>query len=160
MGRDKNEQDLPLTLIHLLHLASLYKDKVLNEQGKDFNVTAAQLKVLASLYKGVCDTPIGLAETLDMDTGGVARMLARLVAKGLVARKVDSSDRRRAKLWLTPEGITVCQQIIDNKQTPGINERLTQQLTPNEVSQLKSLLTRLLPADYLASRMKNRKGNS
>ncbi|MCL2892231.1 MarR family transcriptional regulator [Brenneria tiliae] len=157
---EKDKEELHLTLVHLLHVASLYKDKVLNEQGKDFNVTASQLKVLASIYKGVCDTPVRLAETLDMDTGGVARMLARLVAKGLVARKVDSSDRRRAKLWLTPEGITVCQQIIDNKQTPGINEQLTQQLTSEEVSQLKLLLTKLLPADYLASRMKSRQENN
>lgn len=46
----------------------------------------------------------GVARRSSMDADKVTRAVDRLVAKGLVARKVDPEDRRRVALTLTPRG--------------------------------------------------------
>jgi DNA-binding MarR family transcriptional regulator len=67
-------------------------------------LSSAQLFVLTTL----ADTPaISLAEIAKRaltDQSSVSTVVARLVERGLVARKPSAKDRRRAELRLTPAG--------------------------------------------------------
>ena len=67
-------------------------------------LSSAQLFVLATL----ADTPaLSLAEVADRaltDQSSVSTVVARLVERGLIARKSSQEDRRRAELHLTAAG--------------------------------------------------------
>lgn len=52
-----------------------------------------------------------LAEILELDKSTLSRTVESMVASGLVERSGDKSDRRRAVLKLTGEGITTMERI-------------------------------------------------
>jgi DNA-binding MarR family transcriptional regulator len=76
-----------------------------NESERQTGITAAQVFVL----KGIAEHPGGslrdvAARTLTTQSTA-SEVVARLVARGLVARSAAAGDRRRAALSATPEGL-------------------------------------------------------
>lgn len=66
--------------------------------------SAAQLFVLTALYDEPASSLGELAERTLTDQSSVSTVVAKLVDKGLVARKPDAGDRRRIVLRLTAAG--------------------------------------------------------
>lgn len=67
-------------------------------------LSAAQLFVLNTLSEAPSLSVAELAARTLTDQSSVSTVVARLVARGLVTRKVARTDRRRAELRLTPAG--------------------------------------------------------
>lgn len=67
-------------------------------------VTVSEWVVLRQLYESSDDSPAELIEALGMTQGAISKLLARLVAKGLVARLEVEGDRRRQRVELTRAG--------------------------------------------------------
>jgi DNA-binding MarR family transcriptional regulator len=61
------------------------------------------LGVLGQIERGV-DQPSLLARTLRLDPARVTHVTDRLVTQGYVRRTIDEADRRRWRLYLTPQG--------------------------------------------------------
>lgn len=104
-------------------------------------VTAQQRLIIRCLgkYPGL---PAGqLASLLHVDPGTVSAALRRLEAKGLVERRKDPRDQRRAALGLTAKGREL------DKATPGTVEnalvRLLAEADANELAATVSVLERL-----------------
>jgi MarR family transcriptional regulator, lower aerobic nicotinate degradation pathway regulator len=66
-------------------------------------VTVAEWVVLRELYDGE-SAPSALADRLGMTRGAISKLADRLIAKGLIARRVSAGDRRFQTLALTRQG--------------------------------------------------------
>lgn len=65
-------------------------------------LTRSQWWVLAHIYYYDGVSQAKLAEILDVDKGGIARLVARLEKKGWIERKPHLSDGRAVQISLTP----------------------------------------------------------
>ena len=66
-------------------------------------VTVAEWVVLRELYDGE-SAPSALADRLGMTRGAISKLADRLIAKGLIARRLSPGDRRFQTLALTRKG--------------------------------------------------------
>jgi DNA-binding MarR family transcriptional regulator len=80
-----------------------YWQKTFDAQRKD--ITVDQWLLIENLYKHKKTTHNELARNTSKDITTVSRIIELLVKKGLVRREVDSADRRKVYLQLTPEGV-------------------------------------------------------
>lgn len=65
---------------------------------------AGQQFVLECLWDEDGLTPGEIARLIGVEAATLTRALRRMEAGGLVERRVDVSDRRRVRTWLTPRG--------------------------------------------------------
>jgi DNA-binding MarR family transcriptional regulator len=66
-------------------------------------VTVAEWVVLRELYDGE-SAPSALSDRLGMTRGAISKLADRLIAKGLIARRLSPGDRRFQTLALTRKG--------------------------------------------------------
>lgn len=88
-------------------------------------------------------TPTMLYETLVMSPGGMTKILKQLEAKGWVARRTDSRDKRRSLVELTKAGrakIDRVQRAVRDYDT----QLLAKTLSDCEQAQLAGLLRKML----------------
>lgn len=148
MQTSSTPQTLKLNLALLFHLANQFKDQLIGHYFARTGVTAAQFKVLINIYKDVV-TPIEICKNLQMDTGAMSRMIARMVSSDLVERHPNPQDKRQVLLALTEKGKGLC-QTFENEALRVILGDLTARLTPGEVDQLMALLLKMLPDEFTA----------
>ncbi|UZN03733.1 MarR family winged helix-turn-helix transcriptional regulator [Cellulomonas sp. S1-8] len=86
-----------------------------------------------------------LCDDLDLDRSTVAGLVARLEARGLVARVRADADRRRNVVRLTDDGLDVLRGIVSS--VARVDAVLTSALTPQERETLQRLLTKILGDD-------------
>jgi DNA-binding MarR family transcriptional regulator len=67
-------------------------------------VTVSEWVALRRLHAAGVTAPTELIDTLGMTKGAISKILARLEAKGLVAREHAEEDRRAQRIALTPSG--------------------------------------------------------
>lgn len=65
---------------------------------------------LAGEQEGLTQSELG--ENLLKDKASITRILDRLEAKGLLVRRTDGNDRRTFRIFLTPEGRSLREQLI------------------------------------------------
>ncbi|HVW56790.1 MAG TPA: MarR family transcriptional regulator [Rhizobiaceae bacterium] len=75
------------------------------------DVTVAEWVVLRELYEKEEAVPSLLADRLGMTRGAISKLVDRLAAKSLVARRSNEEDRRYQALALTGEGRTLVPQL-------------------------------------------------
>jgi MarR family transcriptional regulator for hemolysin len=82
-----------------------------NQKAKQFGVTRAQWAVLARLdrFEGLKQSE--LAEMLDLQPITLTRLLDRLCDCGFIERRADPNDRRAKRLYLTPAGRPLIEQL-------------------------------------------------
>ena len=86
----------------------------------EFNLSLAQYRVLGLLAEGTTASS-GLAERMAVTRPSVSSLVDGLVARGLVERGADPSDRRRQPLDLTKEG-----ERLLSRANVAVGERLEQ----------------------------------
>lgn len=67
-------------------------------------VTVAEWAFLRALFDREPTAPTALAEKMGMSRGAISKLADRLLAKGLIARNGNKTDRRAQVLSLTEEG--------------------------------------------------------
>jgi DNA-binding MarR family transcriptional regulator len=99
-----------------------------------FDVTAQQAALLLRAGRQE-STPSQLKEVLGTDTAGMTRLLDRLEAKGLLARRRHPDDRRAIVIALTDEARTLIPRLgpvfaqVTGQLLAGFTEAETEQLT-------------------------------
>jgi DNA-binding MarR family transcriptional regulator len=68
------------------------------------DVTVAEWVVVRELYSEDAMAPSRLADKLSLSRGAISKLAERLIAKGLIARAPDLSDRRAHTLAITAKG--------------------------------------------------------
>lgn len=91
-----------------------------------------------------------LAEVATLSRSGATRLVDRIEAEGLVARRVCPSDRRGLEVVLTPEGAAV-QKAAGPLVLRGIQDRLGRHLTDDQATSLAELLEGLMEAEHPGS---------
>ncbi|MEU9015736.1 MarR family transcriptional regulator [Streptomyces sp. NPDC048479] len=77
----------------------------------EYGVTVSQWDVLISIYRQDAVTAQDVAALMDINPSAVSRLVDRLEAKKLLARKPDPRSRRRLLLVLTDEGAALIPQL-------------------------------------------------
>lgn len=83
-----------------------------------------------------------LCDDLDLDRSTVAGLVARLEARGLIARGRAAADRRRNVVRLTDDGLEMLRGIVPSVRR--VDTVLTAALTPAERRTLQELLGKVL----------------
>jgi MarR family transcriptional regulator, 2-MHQ and catechol-resistance regulon repressor len=86
-----------------------------------------------------------LSTEVALTTGGVTRLIDRMVEAGLVSRQNCPSDRRSVHVILTPQGQAVLGQAI-GAHIDGIERHLIAPLDEKDRAALKVALAKLLPS--------------
>ena len=129
----------PAHLIRRAHQAAV---ALFMEEAASFGVTPVQFAILNALIDEPGQDQVGLAARVAFDAATSGSVIGRLEAKGWVRREPDAQDKRRKRLWITPEGQSVAQQM---KRAAGrTQDRLTAPLSTTEREQLLRLLAKLV----------------
>ncbi|AHJ73641.1 MarR family transcriptional regulator [Kosakonia sacchari] len=141
-----NATDIPNPKLHLgllIHLANQFKDQLISQYFSSADITAAQFKVLISIYKGF-NSPVEVSKNLLMDAGAMSRMLERMAKRDLIVRTTNPEDKRQVILELTDKGRVICDR-FQNEALASILSTLTSRLTADESRLLVELLIKMLP---------------
>ena len=96
--------DLKKQLITQLVESSRFLRNYIDQRAKGRGTTRAQWIVLFRLRDQEGLSQVDLADVLELQPISLVRLLDRLVEHGLVERKHDPRDRRANRLFLTPAG--------------------------------------------------------
>src|SRR6201988_4770367 len=102
--------DLKKQLIMQLVESSRLLRNYIDHRAKGRGTTRAQWIVLFRLRQQEGLSQVDLAEVLELQPISLVRLLDRLVEHGLLERRPDPRDRRANKLFLTPGG----RQLVDD----------------------------------------------
>ncbi|MBI4495277.1 MAG: MarR family transcriptional regulator [Chloroflexi bacterium] len=127
------------TVFHALQAANA-------AQWLHLELTMAQLKALMALSKGDGETVGSMADALEIGLSASSQLTERLVQHGLVERRDDPSDRRRALVHLSPAG----EQLV-TRLRQGNEERLRDWLARLEEADLQALVQGLRALAAVAS---------
>ncbi|MCR6648831.1 MAG: MarR family winged helix-turn-helix transcriptional regulator [Cellulomonas sp.] len=105
-------------------------------------LTNVQFGVLNVLHRLGEASQRELCDALDLDRSTVAGLVARLEARGLVARVRATADRRRNVVCLTDAGLALLRELVPS--AARVDAVLTSALTPTERETLQHLLTTIL----------------
>ena len=102
--------DLKRQLVAQLVESSRLLRNYIDNRAKGRGTTRAQWIVLFRLRQQEGLSQVDLAEVLELQPISLVRLLDRLVEHGLLERRPDPRDRRANKLFLTPAG----RQLVDD----------------------------------------------
>jgi DNA-binding MarR family transcriptional regulator len=119
-----------------------------------YGLSAAQLFVLQVLVDAPAKSIAEIAARTLTDQSSVSTVVARLVAKKLVRRKMVTTDRRRAELVLTPAGVRVVKRLPRLPQV-AIVEAVQAMPRARQANLVRALadLTAAIGADAVTPRM-------
>jgi DNA-binding MarR family transcriptional regulator len=108
---------------------------------KPYGLTHLQFSILMNLYKNNISTQKEMLKNTYGDEASITRILDRLETKGYIKRVRSQEDKRKKKLTLTDEGITLMSEII--KYTSYINNELAKELSEDEEKEFLRLLQKV-----------------
>jgi DNA-binding MarR family transcriptional regulator len=129
-------------IIRLINRVRVELIDALDRELSKFDISAAQLIVLASVANKEADSASGLCKSISYDPGAMTRMIDRLQQKGLVRRVPNAEDRRAMNLELTAAGRALYPQLIAAKET--VQAQFLRGFGTDEVRLLEKLLNRML----------------
>ncbi|CAH1650717.1 MarR family transcriptional regulator [Hyphomicrobiales bacterium] len=121
-------------LVETSRLLRTYVDQRARQHG----TTRAQWGVMSRLRRQEGLNQAALAEQMDLQPISLARLLDRLQGQNLIERREDSADRRAYRLYLTPEGRALVDD-LDEVRTAIAQEVLGGVAEQSIVSALETL---------------------
>lgn len=134
----------PMAVLGRIKRLSRELDGALQRVFARFNLDRGEFDVLASLLRAGDPyqlTPRALGESMMVTSGAVTKRVDRLERIGLLAREPDPRDRRGVLVRLTPEGLELVNQAVE--QHLANEEGLLAGLTRKDREQLARLLRKL-----------------
>ncbi len=129
-------------IIRLVNRVRVELMDALDRELAQFDISAAQLIVIASVANKEADCASGLCKNISYDPGAMTRMIDRLEQKGLVRRVPSAEDRRTANVELTAPGRALYPHLIAAKQT--VQAQFLRGFAAKDVRMLETLLARVL----------------
>jgi MarR family transcriptional regulator for hemolysin len=128
-------------LFHLIYLTRRWR-QLLDTEIQASGLTDATWRPLLHLYRlGDGIRQKDLAASVGIEGPSIVRLLDTLVAKGLVERSEDVTDRRAKQLSLTPDGQLLVARI--REIVLSLENELLAPFSDAEISQITDILLRL-----------------
>ena len=123
-----------------IKVISDHLEKHCNNDLKRFDLTIAQIRVLMFLNErnGAKTSQKDIEEHLEVTHPTVIGIIKRLEIKGFIRSEIDAEDRRVKNIYLTEKESQVRNHMEGSKVE--IENRLTSNMSAEQVNQLKSLL--------------------
>jgi DNA-binding MarR family transcriptional regulator len=119
---------------------------------KEHALSSAQYSVMALLNAQPGGTVVELARREGVAHPTMSRLIAGLIAAGLVQRAPDPTDKRSGLLHLTPAGTTLYREVAERRV--ALFRMLLAQLRPETIAEIVEVTERL--AEPLEKTFRNR----
>lgn len=134
----------PLDLLERTWRVKHGMERLSNRMMRELGVTGPQRLMVRCIGKFAGASAAELSELLHLDPGTVSAMLRKLESRGLIMRRTDPRDRRRATIVLTAAGKRI------DRATPqtveATVERCLRTLAPDDVEATMRVLALLAEA--------------
>lgn len=133
--------DRTTIIFRLAHLVRRWR-QVLDSEFQAVGLTDATWRPLLHLhFLGNGIRQKDLAASVGIEGPSLVRLLDTLVAKGLIERTEDSTDRRAKLLSLTPEGRLAVDRIRETVTT--VENKLLEPVSDDQIEQVAAFILRL-----------------
>ena len=127
---------------YLIRRAQQLAVAVFMEETAGFDATPVQFAILNALMDDPGEDQVTLAGRVAFDAATFGSVIGRLEAKGWVRREPDAGDKRRKRLWSTPDGEAVAIRMAH--AVSRAQARIVSPLDAAEREQLGLLLGKLV----------------
>jgi DNA-binding MarR family transcriptional regulator len=117
-------------------------DRCLQDALKDFGVAPGQFAPLVMLFEEDGLTQAELCRRINVEQPTMANTLERMERDGLIKRKADTDDRRRAHVFLTPRARDIQTQVMEAAR--AVSNRTVSKLTAGEQDEMFRLVARMV----------------
>lgn len=139
---DFNLYARPGFLIRRLHQIHLH---LFNEETREYNISPVQYSLLTVLDEhGEVDQNT-LALKLGLERTSVAEVIPRLVARGLLSRRQNETDKRFKLVKLTEQGKSLLDEMRDAVERA--HDRTINPVSPEQQQLLMEIMTKLVEAN-------------
>jgi DNA-binding MarR family transcriptional regulator len=130
------------SIIHLLHRASQRASEIFAIETRDFDLTARQYAVIATIarHEGLSQTDLVRMTGIDRST--LADVVQRLLRRGIIERERTTRDGRTYAVTLSDEGKALLQSIRPTARRADRHVLAT--LAEDEAKALVNTLTQLI----------------
>ena len=126
---------------YFFNLISTSLKTKLEEQLKQFDITTHQFGILITVLKKENLTQRDIVNYTNGDEPSTTRVIARLEAKGFLARVKDKDDKRKRLVSLTNEGKKLLEKMLPYAKEE--NKKLANSLTSEEQTTFLNLLRKV-----------------
>jgi len=130
------------SLGYQLGLLNRLYDRCLQDALKEFNVAPGQFAPLVMLFEEDGLTQAELCRRINVEQPTMANTLERMERDGLIKRKADSDDRRRAHVFLTSRAKDIQAQVMEAAR--AVSNRTVAKLTAGEQDDMFRLVARMV----------------
>jgi DNA-binding MarR family transcriptional regulator len=145
LGTEPIERDILDLEAFLPYRMSVLSNRISNAiarvYAKRFGLSIPEWRLIAVLGRFGPLSANGVAERTHMDKVRVSRAVQRLLDRGLIERAMDTADRRRSILQLSPEGASIRAEVAP--LALDIERRLLVPLSPADRADLDRVLALL-----------------
>jgi len=127
--------------LYMEYLLLSYNDFLIKKL-KDIEITNGELTYIYNIKYFTSISQRELAEVLFVSEANVAKMIKKLVGKGLVKKQKDETNKSRNLLSLTEKGEEIFERI--NLETCGWERSITKNFTNEEYFEFKKKLYDLI----------------
>lgn len=130
------------SLGYQIGLLSRLFDRRLQEVLKEQGVAPGQFAPLVMLFEQDGLTQAELCRRINVEQPTMANTLERMERDGLIRRKADTEDKRRALVHLTPRAREMRDAVMENAR--AVASRAVQRLSPADQDDMFRLLGRMV----------------
>ena len=130
------------SLGYQLGLLDRLYDRCLQEALKEFGVAPGQFAPMVMLFEEDGLTQAELCRRINVEQPTMANTLERMERDGLVRRKADSEDRRRAHVFLTARAKEMQVQVMEAAR--AVSNRTVSRLSAGEQDDMFRLVGRMV----------------
>jgi DNA-binding MarR family transcriptional regulator len=127
---------------YLVNRAARTMAQQLAEELRPTGVGIGQWAVLLFLWAGDGLTQAELSRVVAIEPPTMVRTIDRMVRDGLVERRRDRSDARVSRIYLTPRGRSLRDELIP--KAAAVNRRILASMTPAEARTVRQVLARII----------------
>lgn len=109
-----------------------------------YGITRREWRLIALLAAHGAMSPSELAQRAHLERARTSRHITELVARGLIGRRTDAEDRRRAEVELTPDGRRVHDGLFP--QSVAFHRQVLAVLSSSELASFDAALAKLTDA--------------
>ena len=130
------------SLGYQLGLLNRLYDRCLQDALKEFGVAPGQFAPLVMLFEEDGLTQAELCRRINVEQPTMANTLERMERDGLVKRKADTDDRRRAHVFLTARAKDIQAQVMEAAR--AVSNRTVTRLSASEQDDMFRLVARMV----------------